>query len=137
MADRVDCIQNHPTGHRHTKIHVYALHKGNLEVKLPTTRRDGKAEVGRVKEERRRRREDQRRERVRRKKMQVVKKLDKKRFTVFVPLAFGSGGSKSWLAKTAGAETSGQMRDEKLHAVKARSTFRSQNVQNTLAPEHF
>ena len=51
MADRVDCVQNHPTGQRHTKIHVYALPKGNLEVKLPTTRRDGKAEVGRVKEE--------------------------------------------------------------------------------------
>ena len=43
----------------------------------------------------------------------------------------GSGGSKSRLAKAAGAEPSGQMRDEKLHAVVARSTFRSQNVQNT------
>ena len=42
----------------------------------------------------------------------------------------GSGGSKSRLAKAAGAEPSGQMRDEKLHAVVARSTFRSQNVQN-------
>ena len=41
----------------------------------------------------------------------------------------GSGGSKSRLAKAAGAEPSGQMRDEKLHAVVARSTFRSQNVQ--------
>jgi len=30
------------------------------------------------------------------------------------------------------AEPSGQMRDEKLHAVVARSTFRSQNVQNTV-----
>ena len=40
----------------------------------------------------------------------------------------GSGGSKSRLAKAAGAEPSGQMRDEKLHAVVARSTFRSQNV---------
>ena len=29
------------------------------------------------------------------------------------------------------------MRDEKLHAVVARSTFRSQNVQNTSASEHF
>jgi len=47
----------------------------------------------------------------------------------------GSGGSKSRLAQAAGAEPSGQMRDEKLHAVVARSTFRSQNVQNTmLAP---
>ena len=29
------------------------------------------------------------------------------------------------------------MRDEKLHAVVARSTFPSQNVQNTPAPDHF
>ena len=35
----------------------------------------------------------------------------------------GSGGSKSRLAKAAGAEPSGQRRDEKLHAVVARSTF--------------
>ena len=42
----------------------------------------------------------------------------------------GSGGSKSRLAKAAGAEPASQMRDEKLHAVVARSTFPSQNVQN-------
>jgi len=35
----------------------------------------------------------------------------------------GSGGSKSRLAKAAGAETSGEMRDEKLQAVVARSRF--------------
>ena len=33
------------------------------------------------------------------------------------PMMCGSGGSKSRLAKAAGAEPSGQMRDEKLHAV--------------------
>ena len=49
----------------------------------------------------------------------------------------GSGGSKSRLAKAAGAEPAGQMRDEKLHAVVARSTFPSQNVQGTPAPDHF
>ena len=48
----------------------------------------------------------------------------------------GSRGSKSRLAKAAGAEPSGQMRDEQLHAVGARSTFRSQNVQNTPGPDH-
>ena len=41
----------------------------------------------------------------------------------------GSGGSKSRLAKAAGAEPAGQMSDEKLHAVVARSKFPSQNVQ--------
>ena len=49
----------------------------------------------------------------------------------------GSGGSKIRLAKAAGAEPSGQMRDEKLCAVVARSTFPSQNVQNTRCLEHF
>ena len=49
----------------------------------------------------------------------------------------GSGGSKSRLAKAAGAEPAGQMRDEKLHAVVARSTFPSQNVQNASASGHF
>ena len=40
----------------------------------------------------------------------------------------GSGGSKSRLAKAAGAEPSGQMRDEKLHAVVVRSTFASEKA---------
>ena len=39
------------------------------------------------------------------------------------PMICGPGGSKSRLAKAAGGEPSGQMRDEKLHAVLARSTF--------------
>ena len=39
------------------------------------------------------------------------------------PMICGSGGSKGRLAKAAGAEPAGQMRDEKLHAVVARSTF--------------
>ena len=39
------------------------------------------------------------------------------------PVFCGSGGSKSRLAKAAGAEASGQMRDEKVHAVVARRTF--------------
>ena len=53
------------------------------------------------------------------------------------PMICGSGGSKSRLAKAAGAEASGQMRDEKVHAVVARSTFPSQNVQNTPGSDHF
>ena len=52
-------------------------------------------------------------------------------------MIWGSGGSKSRLAKAAGAEPAGQMRDEKLHAVVARSTFPSQNVQNTPGADHF
>ena len=49
----------------------------------------------------------------------------------------GSGGSKSRLAKAAGAEPARQMRDEKLHAVVARSAFPSQNAQNTSASDTF
>ena len=52
-------------------------------------------------------------------------------------MIWGSGGSKSRLAKAAGAEPAGQMRNEKLHAVVVRSTFPSQNVQNTSASDHF
>ena len=53
------------------------------------------------------------------------------------PMIWGSGGSKSRLAKAAGAEPAGQMRDEQLHAVVARSTFPSQNVQSTPLSDHF
>ena len=52
-------------------------------------------------------------------------------------MIWGSGGSKSRLAKAAGAEPAGQMIDEKLHAVVARSTFGSQNVKNTRGSDHF
>ena len=90
----------------------------------------------RVREKRKIRREKSRRERVRRKKMQMREKVGKSRNSVF-PMICGSGGSKSRLAKAAGAEPAGQMRDEKLHAVVARSTFPSQNVQNTPFSDHF
>ena len=56
--------------------------------------------------------------------MQMRKKVGKSRCTVFFPIGF----SKSRLAKAAGAEPAGQMSDEKLHAVVARSTFPSQNA---------
>ena len=49
----------------------------------------------------------------------------------------GDGWSKSRLAKAAGAEPAGQKRDEQLHAVVARSTFRSQNAENTPGSDHF
>ena len=49
----------------------------------------------------------------------------------------GSGGSKSRLAKAAGADPAGHRNDEKLHAAVARSTFPSQNVQNTPGSDHF
>ena len=68
--------------------------------------------------------------------MQAREKVGKSQNTVFFQYC-GSGGSKSRLAKAAGAEPSGQMKDEKLHAVVARSTFPSQNVQNITCSDHF
>ena len=53
------------------------------------------------------------------------------------PMICGSRGSKSKLAKAAGAKPAGQMRDEKLQAVVARNTFPSQNVQSTPFSDHF
>ena len=53
------------------------------------------------------------------------------------PMICGSGGPKSNLAKAAGVEPADQMRDEKLCAVVTRSTFPSQNVQNTPFSDHF
>ena len=62
--------------------------------------------------------------------MQAREKVGKVATRNVFPMVCGSGGSKSRLAKAAGAEPSGQRRDEKLHAVVARSTFGSQNVQS-------
>ena len=49
----------------------------------------------------------------------------------------GSAGSKSNLGKAAGAEVAVERRNEKLHAAVARSTFSSQNVQNTSWADNF
>ena len=48
-----------------------------------------------------------------------------------------SGESKSRLVKAAGAESCGQRRNQKLHAAVARSTFSSENAQNTTFSDHF
>ena len=150
--------------------------KGSLDVKLPTWT-DGKAEMGRDREEKRReekRREEKRREERRKEEERRKKKKNKKekrksqkkedpgarkgrkvaKHCVF-PMICGSGGSISRLAKAASAEPAGQMRDEKLrstflsqnaqntsdvkevHAAVAPSTFSSQNIQNTSCSVHF
>ena len=59
-------------------------------------------------------------------------KVGKSRNTVVFQWFVAPEGRKSRLAKAAGAEPSGQMRDEKVHAVVARSTFPSQNVQKKM-----
>ena len=62
--------------------------EGSLEVKLPTIWTDGKAEVGKVREEKRRR------EKIRRKKMQVRERLEKSRNTVFFQCLLALEGRK-------------------------------------------
>ena len=98
--------------------------------------------MGRVREKRRveeRRAEERRSEKRKgRKKEDAGARKGRKveKHCVF-PIICGSGESKSRLAKAAGAESCGQMRDEKLHAVVARSTFRSQHAQSTPGSDHF
>ena len=104
-----------------------------------------KAEMERVREKRRveeRRAEERRSEKRKSQKKEdagdrrCAKSRKVAKHRVF-PMICGSGKSKSRLAKAAGAEPAGQMRDEKVHAVVARSTFRSQNVQSTTCSRHF
>ena len=123
-----------------------------------------KAEMGRVREEKRReekkrrkkrreekrrrkKKEDQKRESLRRKKIQAARKSRKVAKHCVFPMICGSGGSKSRLAKAAGAEPAGQMRDEncmplwreahfqvKMYKTPPlRSTFRSCNVEKVHA----
>ena len=94
--------------------------------------------MGRVREEKRR--EEERRS----EKRKNQKKEDagaRKRSNVVKHCVFSkicaSRRSKSRLTKAAGAEPSGQMRDEKLHAVVALSTFRRQKCKKLAVSEHF
>ena len=76
-------------------------------------------------------REEKKKEKVSEERKSRCAKRQESRETLRFPMICGSRGSKSRLDKAAGAEPAGQMRDEKLHTVVARSTFRSQNVKNT------
>ena len=99
--------------------------EGSLEVKLPTIWTVEK-QRWEESEEKRSKKEDA-----------GARKGRKVAINCVFPMIWGSGGSKSRLAKAAGAEPAGQMRDEKVHAVVARSTFPSQNAQNTPTSDHF
>ena len=116
---------------------LHYIFEGSLEVKLPTIWTDEKQ--SREEAERRERVEERRSEkRKSQKKADADARKGRKvaKHCVF-PMICGSGGSKSRLAKAAGAEPSGQMRDEKVHAVVARSTFASEKAKDTSPSEHF
>ena len=113
--------------------------RGGKSQRREEKRRDERRREERRGEERRgeekRREEESRSKKRRSKKRRSQKKEDpgaRKGSKVAKHCVFpsGSGGSTSRLAKVAGAEPAG-------HAVAARSTFRSQNVQNTTGSDHF
>ena len=98
--------------------------------------RDGKAEV----EESGRRSQEVRRSEKRKGGKQEeagARKGGKVAIHYVFSMIWGSGRSKSNLAKAASAEPAGQMRDGKVHAAAARSRFPSQNVQKTPFSDHF
>jgi len=121
--------------------------EGSLEVNLSTTWTDQKAEVGRVREEKRRE-EKRRRKKIRKQKTENGKQKTENRKSqkkedagarkgrqvakhcVFSNVLWLQRVEKYRLAKARGAEPSGEMRDEKMPAVVARSTYPSQNAQN-------
>ena len=134
IVDRVFTIFKHQTCGDILDIFIF---EGSLEVKLPTIWTDEKQ--SRAEAERRERLEERRSEKRKSKRTEDTdaRKGRKVAKHCVFPMISGSGGSKSRLAKAAGAEPAGQRRDEKLHAVVARSTFPSENVQNTPFSDHF
>ena len=109
-------------------ISLYNIIEGSLETKVPTIWTDEKhsqeeAEPGRTSDAEKVRREKIRDgESQKREDAAAQKGREAAKHCVF-PMFCGSGGLKSRLAKAAGAEVAGQMRDEQFHAVAARSTF--------------
>ena len=80
------------------------MFEGSLEVKLPTICRDGKAEEGRVMEEKKRSEKSrEEKEEWEARRCRCAKTYIASHY-VF-PMIWGSGGSKSNLAKAAGAES--------------------------------
>ena len=95
-----------------------------------------KAETGRVREKRRvEERRSEKRKSQKKEDGDARKGRKVARHCVF-PMICGSGRSKSRLAKAAGAEPSGQMRDETVHSVVARSTFATEKAKNTSRSDH-
>ena len=107
-------------------------------------KRKGREEKGKGREREEKKREERREEERRSEKRKSQKKEDagawkgrKVAIHYVSSMICGPGGSKSRLAKAAGAGPSGQVRDEKMYAVVARSTFPSQNAQCTQGSDHF
>ena len=107
------------------------LTEGSLKVKLPTIWTDekqSKAEAERREERRSEKRKSKKKDADVRKGGEIAN------YCVFL-IIYGSGGSKSRLAKAAGAEAAGQIRDEKL--LTNLEPITSQNLPNTSFPDYF
>ena len=109
-------------------------------------RRDETRREERRREEKRRekkRREEKKREDQRREEQEPGErrcrwgKRWQSRHALCFPMICGSGGSKSRLAKAAGAEPCGQMREEKIARVVARSICPSEKAKNTSRSDLF
>ena len=97
--------------------------KRREEKRREEKRREEKRREEKRREEKRREekiKEDQRRE-SQKKEDEGARKGRNVAIRCVFPMVCGSGGSKSRLAKAAGAEPSGGMRDEKMHAVVAQT----------------
>ena len=102
-------------------IYIYII-EGSLEAKLPTIWRDGTGTARKLGRGESQKGEGQRWRKSEERRCRCAKGREVVTHCVF-PVFCGSGGSKGRLAKAAGAEVAAQMRDEKLHAIVARSTF--------------
>ena len=112
--------------HISCNYHVYIMlyNRRKFRSKTSDNMDRWKAEMGRVREKRRVEERRSERRKSQKKEDAGARKGRKVAKRCVFPMICGSGGSTSRLAKAAGAEPSGQMRDEKLHAVVVRSTFR-------------
>ena len=107
--------------------YAYIFIEGSVEVKLPTIRTDEnhsqeEAEPGRNSDVEKVRRDKKRDGESQKREDAGALKGRKVATRCVFPMFCGSAGSKSRLAKAVGEEPAGQMRDENLHAVVARST---------------
>ena len=110
--------------------HNFCIIEGSLEVKLPTIWTDEKQRWKSQRKEEKKK-ENQRRESQKQEDPGARKGRKVAKHCVF-PMICGSGGSKSRLAKAAGAEPSGQMRDEKMHACRGAKHISKSKVCRTL-----
>ena len=117
-------------------LYIYMCYRRNFWSQTSDNMEKWKSRGGKSQRGEEKKWEEERRERVRKKKMQVREQVRKSPFTVFFQW-FVSQEDWKVSCKAAGAQPAGQMRDEKLHAVVARSTYSSQNAQSIAGSGHF